>query len=164
MTMRHIAVCLASTALATILVIDNSAQAAEAWSGAAALCQSATPSHEGALRKRPLALQNEGTATAFVTCNMVNVAAATELTVYVSSMTSGPKTLSCTAVAGTQSGSASYSTQTAPFSGVSPEPAALSWFPIHFGVGGNVLPSKLVSLSCALPPGTGINHMILSTQ
>jgi len=164
MTSRHLAISLAATALATILVVDTSAHAAEAWSGAAALCQSATPSHEGALRKRPLALQNEGTATAFVTCNLVNVAAATELTVYVSSMTSGPKTLSCTAVAGTTAGSASYSAHTVSFTGVSIEPAAMSWFPIHFGIGGNVFPSKLVSLSCALPPGTGIHHLILSTQ
>jgi hypothetical protein len=164
MTSRHSAICLAAAALASILLFHKSAQAAEAWSGAAALCQSSTPSHEGALRKRPLALQNEGTATAYVTCNLVAVAAPTELTVYVSSMTSGPKTLSCTAVAGTTSGSASYSAHTVSFTGVSFEPVAMSWFPSHFGIGGNVFPSKLVSLSCALPPGTGINLLILSTQ
>lgn len=164
MTSRHLAACFAATGFATIPAFPEAADAAEAWSGAAALCQSATPSHEGALRKRPLALQNEGTATAYVTCNLVGVGPPTELTVYVSSMTSGPKTLSCTAVVGTTSASASYSVRTVSFAGVSIEPAAMSWFPIHFGVGGNVFPSKLVSLSCALPPGTGIHHLILSTQ
>jgi len=33
-------------------------------------CQGALPSFEGSLRKRPLAVQNEGTALAFVTCGM----------------------------------------------------------------------------------------------
>lgn len=32
------------------------------------VCQAALPSFEGQIRKRPLAIQNEGTATAFVSC------------------------------------------------------------------------------------------------
>lgn len=34
-------------------------------------CQAALPSYEGQIRKRPLAIQNEGTANAFVSCSLV---------------------------------------------------------------------------------------------
>jgi hypothetical protein len=33
------------------------------------VCQAALPSYEGQIRKRPLAIQNEGTAAAFITCS-----------------------------------------------------------------------------------------------
>ena len=35
-------------------------------------CQSSTPAHEGKLRKRPMALVNEGTTTAYVTCGLIS--------------------------------------------------------------------------------------------
>jgi hypothetical protein len=39
---------------------------------AAGACQAALPAYEGQIRKRPLALQNEGTASAFVTCALAS--------------------------------------------------------------------------------------------
>ena len=36
------------------------------WSNAVDTCQGSLPSFEGALRKRPLAIVNEGTSNAFV--------------------------------------------------------------------------------------------------
>ena len=39
------------------------------YSNATGVCQAALPAYEGQIRKRPLAIQNEGTASAFVSCS-----------------------------------------------------------------------------------------------
>lgn len=163
MTPRLLSLWIATILISLPMLPINSAQAAETWTGAAGLCQSATPSYEGSVRKRPLAFQNEGTATAFVTCNLVAVATPTAVTIRVSSLTSGPKTLSCTAVVGTVESIVYYSTQSVSFAGVSPAPSVMTWLPIHFGGAPNQFPSKLVSFSCVLPPGTAMHHFILTT-
>ncbi len=43
---------------------------------ATSYCQAALPAFEGAIRKRPLAVQNEGTTNAFVTCSFTMESAA----------------------------------------------------------------------------------------
>lgn len=40
-------------------------------SNPAGICQAALPAYEGMIRKRPLAMQNEGSGPAFVTCSLV---------------------------------------------------------------------------------------------
>ena len=39
----------------------------------AGACQAALPAYEGLIRKRPMAIQNEGVSTAFVTCAPVTL-------------------------------------------------------------------------------------------
>lgn len=74
-------------------------------SGPANYCQSALPVFDGNIRKRPLAVQNEGATNAFVTCSFAaqaDVAGGNLLSISVIAKTSGgvDAMLSCTGVAG----------------------------------------------------------------
>jgi len=65
---------LLSVILAGVLValVSTEASAVDlerlSMANAVGRCQGALPNYEGAIRKRPLAVQNEGTGSAFVTC------------------------------------------------------------------------------------------------
>jgi hypothetical protein len=54
--------------------LSASAATMAKWSGvnATGACQAALPNYEGGFRKRPLAIANEGTAGAFITCGNTN--------------------------------------------------------------------------------------------
>src|SRR5690606_38287655 len=72
-------------------------------SSGSGVCAAARPAFEGRVRKRPLALQNEGTATAFVSCappQFTGIAGDPELGLQIMLVNLGdaPATVNCTGV------------------------------------------------------------------
>lgn len=124
---------------------------------APAYCQAARPIYDANLRKRPLGLQNEGSEVAFVTCALAaeNIVDAVE--VYVSSHDDTTATVTCTLVNGYNYGTNEYITKSA--GTVSVDFAGMIFLPDDFIDQEATFPSSFVSLSCTLPPGTGLNDM-----
>lgn len=127
-------------------------------SGPAANCQSALPVFDTVIRKRPLAVQNEGTTASFITCSFVVDAgnaignAPVLLDTYFSNNTAAPVNLTCTAVSGFQTGTNEFVSQTIE---IAPgEQGNPFWADTDFDSG---LGSGLISISCNLPAGVGIN-------
>lgn len=123
-----------------------------------ARCQGALPAFETQIRKRPLAVQNEGTANSFITCSFESDVgnaignAPVLLDTYFSNNTAAAVSLSCTAVTGFQGGTNEYVNQTITIApGQSGNPF---WADTDFE---NGFASGLVSISCNIPPGVGIN-------
>ncbi len=119
-------------------------------------CQPALPAFDGSIRKRPLAMQNEGTATAFITCSFVGVPNAspshTEVSIVFINTDSQDRAVACTLVDG-RSGftdPAYFPQQVSVAAGTR---NALFWR-------SNTLETNYVypALSCALPPGVGIEY------
>ena len=129
--------------------------------GPTARCQSALPVFDGNVRKRPLAVQNEGLRNAFITCSFeVDAGNAIGngpvlLDTYFTS-TVGPININCTAVSGFQGGTNEYLNQTIAIDPTDPEEPYGNgvWIDTDFEAG---LGSGLISISCNLPPGVGIN-------
>jgi hypothetical protein len=128
---------------------------------AAANCQGALPNFEGSIRKRPLGVQNEGTAASFVTCSFVNQYdsdAQGEIDyfdAYFINMGSAAATVTCTGVAGFETGvDNAYISKS-----ITVAPNATVHTLMHFDATDNGGESyyPLVSLSCRIPPGVGIN-------
>lgn len=68
---RHSAyLACALAASLSALALSGGASAATATTSATDNCNGALPGYEGALRKRPLGILNEGTANAFVSCGV----------------------------------------------------------------------------------------------
>lgn len=124
-----------------------------------ARCQGALPAFETQIRKRPLAVQNEGTGPAFITCSFeVDVANAIGnapilLDTYFSNNTAAPINLTCTAVSGFQGGTNEFVPQTIQLAPGN-EQGNLFWVDTDFEGG---LGSGVISISCNLPPGVGVN-------
>lgn len=129
------------------------------------ICQGALPAFETAIRKRPLAVQNEGTQTAFVTCSFTSQgtfgASATNPTrveLYLNSTSGAATPISCTGVTGYASSTTSQyviKNASAPANGGQ---TAVAWTAADFTpAGGTTFPSGLFSVSCSLPPGAAIN-------
>lgn len=123
----------------------------------AARCQGALPAFETAIRKRPLAVQNEGSKASFVTCSFEVDAYAAEngvlaLDTYFTNTTAAPVSLTCTAVSGFAGGTNEFSSQT-----VSLVPGTQTEVFWEAGDFTNGLFDGLISISCALPPGVGVN-------
>ena len=126
----------------------------------AARCQGALPAFETAIRKRPLAIQNEGTATSFITCafefdtgNAIDNSALLVDTYFTNNNTVATS-LTCTAVTGWQGGDNEYVSLTEE---IAPGEQSLDmvWYAADFVGGG--LATGLVSISCNLAPGVGVN-------
>lgn len=130
-------------------------------SGPAARCQSALPVFDGVIRKRPLAVQNEGTTNSFITCSFEVDAgnaignAPVLLDTYFAS-TAGPISVTCTAVSGFNTGTNEFVSQTIEIDPADPDNPQGNgfWTDTDFDAG---LGSGLVSISCNIPPGVGIN-------
>lgn len=154
-----------ATSLAVLVVSVAGAYASSASAqdvrsssaNATAHCQGALPAFETAIRKRPLAVQNEGSASAFVTCSYEADAFGSDngilaLDTYFTNNTTATVNLTCTAVSGFQGGTNEFVSKTtvlAPGSGANP-----FWQAAEFD---NGLFDSLISISCSLPPGVGIN-------
>ena len=130
---------------------------------AAAFCQGAQPTADSQIRKRPLALRNEGTATAFVSCSIpVNFAGSNFLIdAHVVNRSANPATVSCTLVDGVvaevgQTDPSYYplSVDLGPGSG-----GLLEWWAPAFDLDTF---TDAANLSCALPPGVEITLIAAS--
>jgi len=132
--------------------------------GATGMCKAATSAFAAGTRYRPLAVANESSSNAFVTCNWQgddrtgSVRAAKRLSVVVSNFHTAPQSVTCTLVNGHQTGGltfASYVAKTVsiPAGGF----AELAWVP---GEVANSKPSGIdrPSLSCSLPPQAALQH------
>ncbi|MEO6366127.1 MAG: hypothetical protein ABIO38_08800 [Luteimonas sp.] len=146
----------ATLATAMLACIGN-AQAAnetnELSSNGVSHCQGALPSFEGAFRKRPLAIDNEGSAPAFLTCafELRGVGALGHaVDIYFGNNTATAKTINCTGVQGFNGDSQAVARSIIlPPNGQN----SMTWVDSDFtaGIGG------MLAVSCQLPPGTGVN-------
>lgn len=133
----------------------------EMSANATANCQGALPAFETAIRKRPLAVQNEGNSSAFVTCSFVNEynvddqRQASYFGAYFTNNSSTGKTVTCTGVAGYQTLSGTtYVSKSAPVAANSASQAQIFFTPADNGGNGYY---PLASISCNLPPGVAMN-------
>jgi hypothetical protein len=125
----------------------------------ASYCQTALPVFDGNVRKRPLAVQNEGNASAFVTCSFAAQYTPLEfVAVHVRNSSDAAATITCTGVtSGIGNVSPEYVTKTEPV------PASgsvnLTWSGPDFAGAPASLPGQgLFSVSCSLAPDVGINQ------
>jgi hypothetical protein len=153
---------MASFVLAVAGVMAAPAHAAlevnEVGANATSLCQGALPSFEGSLRKRPLALQNEGVSNAFVTCSFstqYDVSDTRQIGyfgVFFNNRTNAAANVTCTGVAGYNANTTNTflsKTVSVPANG----DASIFFAPADNG-GVGFYP--LVNVSCNLLPGIGI--------
>lgn len=125
---------------------------------AAENCQAALPNFEGSIRKRPLAVQNESSVNAFVTCAMKGTAGARainqEVRVRLINIADAPRSVTCTLVDGRNpalSDPIYIAKSTTVAAGGSSE---ITWQPADNGGNNFIYPA----LSCGLPPRTGIRY------
>jgi hypothetical protein len=130
------------------------------YANATSYCQTALPVFDGNVRKRPLAVQNEGTTGAFITCSFTAQSTGLDSVVVLASNDgAATATLSCTGVTSVQGGDdggpSEYVTKTVaiPAAGVS----GFTWLPEEFGISSTIPGGGYFSVSCNLPPGVGIN-------
>lgn len=151
--------------LCSAVVVAGVAQAGVAtvertqYFNAPAHCQGALPNFEGALRKRPLALQNEGTTNAFVTCAIPTQGRVDGLEIYIATHDESVAPVTCTVVTGYNGGTNYYAPQT-----TNTDPtgyAGFYWDAGDFEEGASEFPSGYLAVSCNLAPGTGLNDFWL---
>ncbi|MBC7988410.1 MAG: hypothetical protein H7Y19_02355 [Luteimonas sp.] len=131
-------------------------------SNPSARCQPATKVSEALIRKRPLAMVNEGTTNATINCAF-ELERSEQLgqivALYLSNSTAAAVNATCTGISGwegrTDDGGAAIN-EYVPLQLVVPaggQSEAFVWFDTDFdnGTGG------LISVSCALPPGVAVN-------
>ncbi len=127
------------------------------------LCQTALPAYEVEVRKRPLALQNEGSGDVFVTCALIGqwsqVGEITHVTLSFRSAGNAAATVSCTGVTGT--GNAGQTNLYVTKSVSLPNGNAVGWDGNDFDADDGTIPSLYFSVSCKLPPGVGITSTFI---
>lgn len=127
------------------------------------VCQPALPAFDASFRKRPLAMQNEGTSTAYITCafggGFNGIPSAKTLTVGFTNITTTAKTVDCTLVdahAGVQNPTYLPKSINVPPAGA---PVTLLIWSYTADNGG--VRFTYPAASCAVPPGIGVavtNH------
>jgi hypothetical protein len=128
---------------------------------APAFCQASLHAYDVHLRKRPLAIQNEGTSNAFVSCSLLGQDShpwsTTKVAIWATNNDDAPHTLTCTGISGYNTGPniAVVKTINIPASGQGPPDVAVAWLP-EDGVLG-----RLFSVSCILPPGVSLNDIMI---
>ena len=147
---------LAAIAALLALATSGRADAIEIQTGAAGACKSALPAFDGNIRTRPLAVQNEGTAAAFVSCSNSNRTADnsfrnTIVGIWVQNNNATVVNVSCTFVDGIL-GSAEFHPKTQLFGANSG--AFIAW---QAPEGDPYTP--FANFSCNLPPGVGISRI-----
>lgn len=152
--MRLLPVAFAASLPLAFALAATDAGAATSAANASNPCQGALPAFETQIRKRPLGVNNEGTATAFVSCSTAtgyNPSTITAAIVIVTNRNAGPIDIDCTLVNGGIAGAVSYHPKT--HSAPAGTPSVIAWTPAD--VGGAL--SMYQNFSCALPPNVDIN-------
>lgn len=160
---------LATAVLAAAAAIPATSQAAQVnrqlgmMANATANCQGALPAFETAIRKRPLAVINEGTSASFVTCSFVKefndeietLGVTSYFGAFFTNRTSAGVTVSCTGVAGFETNASNtFVNKQVTVAANSSAQAQLFFLPVDNNGNGY---HPLVSISCNLPAGVGIN-------
>lgn len=151
--MRHSIIALATVTLASALSLQSGPVEANEATPAAGACRSALPAFDGNIRTRPRAVQNEGSAIAFVSCGVQrdfddNINSAL---VYLMNISAVPVTVDCTMIIGMSS--PTYYTFTANVAANS-GPTSYGFEVPENGYAGNA-----IAWSCSLPPGAGVNRL-----
>ncbi len=140
---------------------------------APSVCQGALPAFETAIRKRPLAVQNEGDAPAFVTCALNNPGTSNGVTrissaqVYVQNLGNASRPVSCTAVnssAVAAPAAAAYLTRTLQVPPSATTSTEFSFAAGDFAGSPILLAGDTFGVSCNLPPGVGITGTVLNNN
>lgn len=153
------------TALAVALGCPVVGVAAEGQStnlfNAGAACQPALPRYDTAVRKRPLALVNEGATPSYATCNYTvdeyaydEAGGVERFDIVAKNQASANSTITCTAVVGVDDGNALYLVKSATLQ--PGERKKLEWRAADYG-----LPQGWegpVNMSCLLPVLMGLNE------
>lgn len=162
--MKSMLIPLLSTGLAAAMLCTAPAHASD-WSNAVDVCQGSLPSFEGALRKRPLAIANEGSSSSFVSCSIRAplFEQVTGILVLFTNRIATTRTVTCTLVDGVAE----------PFPGYPPvyQPKPIALAAGAFGilawdsaVDNGDEPYSLPNLNCSLPPGVEINVVQMNTD
>lgn len=139
------------------------------WSNAIDVCQGSLPQFDASLRKRPLAISNEGAQSSFISCSIRAPLGQIEgggtdvsqIIVLLTNRAATAQSVSCTLVDGVSAPFPSFPAIYLPKT-VEIQPGAfavVNWFDFETEAGRYRLPN----LSCALPPGTEINLVQMNT-
>lgn len=158
-----------STTIRTVAAVLLAAGAAAASPGASAVdvereiyqnggsaCTGALPTFEGALRKRPRAIANEGTSTAFISCSMDTDDFAEKphyAFVRVGNTSAITQTVTCTLVNGADWEGGTSEVKSVDLA--SGDSDLITW---GAGNPSETLDYYTVNFSCALPPGTLLSY------
>jgi hypothetical protein len=160
--MRHLHSFLSVSSLVVAALAMADAQADNVGrflqANATSHCQTALPVFDGNVRKRPLAVQNEGDGDVFVTCSFTGQATTlAQVHVFLSNAdTSQQIPVSCTAVTGHRRQANEYVTKATVVQGYLGQ---LVWGNEDFeGTPSGIPGSGLFSVTCKLPPGIGIGN------
>ncbi len=134
------------------------------FENAVGACNGALPGFEGALRKRPLAIANEGTSNAVVSCtlpiNQFRTTGNTVVGIALINRSSAVAAVSCTFVDGSAPeviGAITPTYYTKNIALAAGEGNTLQWNPVDYGL---TKFSVLASTSCSLPPGAEIAAIV----
>lgn len=134
-------------------------------------CQAALPVFEGLIRKRPLAVQNEGSSTAFITCSYPSGegrnsgSVTTRVWQYFLNNTGANITINCTGVSGDDGLSSPQFIVKSLVVPPGSTGAQISWFAADFAGAPSVFPSQgQFSTSCAIPPGGGLRQAYINSD
>lgn len=158
---QRASVLLSTLAAVTAIAAPYTASAADlerqVYQNGGSACTGALPTCEGALRKRPLAIVNEGASNAFVTCSLPveesNASFPTLGYLKLQNTGSAAVTIECSLVAGAQWEGSVVQPKSIPMGANSA--LLVNWAP---AAGATYLPRRTVNFSCMLPPGTGIAY------
>lgn len=167
--MRHLH-AIPCIALASMLAIalpagdaGATAQTRFYYANATSYCQTALPVFDGQVRKRPLAVQNEGNAAAFVTCSFTAQSTGLDsVALFASNEGATTATLSCTGVTGVQDSGSQYVSKTVTIAAAAA--TGLLWVAEDFGSAQVIPGGGYFSVSCSLPPGIGLNDSYVRFQ
>lgn len=150
-------------AVATLGAVSAPASAGSYFSNAVGICQGALPSFEGSFRKRPLAIANEGTSNAFLSCTLpldqTAVQGNTAVAVGLVNRSNALVAVACTFVDGTVPellGGVPPTLYPKNIAVAAGEGVSLIWQAAEYDLEAF---SKIASVSCALPPGVELAGM-----
>jgi len=125
-------------------------------------CQSALPVFDGQIRKRPLAVQNEGNASAFVSCSFTvtdrTAGGFDDILLYSDNNTGSAIDMTCTMITGTTGTTITAYPKTLSLPANS-KTNLFRWRPVDNG--GQNFDSYTINVSCNLPVGTGLTVSFL---
>jgi len=140
-----------STAHAALVVHSANANASNS-------CIPSRPAYEGAMRKRPLAVQNEGDTEGFVTCAFESPKRMLTVSMTLRNTATVARTLTCTGVSGAADSPNVYVVKSINVDAGGY--AYLDWYPEEFGAAqGDYMPGGgYFATNCNLPTDSGIGR------
>ena len=150
-------------AIAAALPVGAATQNHWMQANGSGVCQAALPNFEGQIRKRPLAIQNEGTANAFVTCSPTSLQYAEASSgghgVFFKNDSDAGVTIGCTGVMGASDWSTEYSPRSVTIA--ANDTGAIYWEPTDFPTNGSSSQTTF-NVSCTLAPGVGLRTVYIN--